>query len=100
MNRMKPKYQLTETNNAFHKNHWCVQILDGDFQGVVYQYDTLKVDTEKDEIRFNTITVENPDDLDLESAEFIDVMSEILDDILQEKYRENGNDDSPKSPEQ
>ena len=36
---MTTKYKLIDHPNGFHDDHWCVEIEEGTFKGVVYQYD-------------------------------------------------------------
>jgi hypothetical protein len=92
------KYELVESKNAFHNDHWCVKIMDGDFAGLVYQYDVIRIgeqtnDEGETEISFNTITVENPNNVDLTEEVEKGIMGEILIDIMtkqMEAIDENG----------
>ena len=60
-----PKFELVKTDDNFHDDHWTIKISDGSLSGVHYQYDTVSVnelgDDEGMELKFNTITIENPD---------------------------------------
>ena len=93
---MPVKYELIENKNAFHQDHWCVKILEGDFADLVYQYDVVKVnpteDPEENEIVYNTITVENPHKYDLTDEVEKNIMGEILIDIMTQKLDEAVNE--------
>jgi hypothetical protein len=85
-----PTYELIESDTGFHDEHWVVSILDGDLSGVKYQYDTISANEIDDalELKFNTITVENPEDKDLTAKESIDIMGDILVELLNESIEE------------
>jgi len=93
----KVKYQLIEHDNSFHENHWAIQLEDGNYQGVVYQYDTVSFeenDTNGDVVlSFNTITLENPNELDLKTEEFESIVGSILTKIIEE-HLENMDDEN------
>jgi hypothetical protein len=64
-----PKFELIPHDNGFHDDHWAVKIVEGDYKGLVYQYDVVKINEDEvgngAELKFNTITIENPYDVDL-----------------------------------
>ena len=92
---MSLKYSLVEHENSYHDNHWAVQIDNGKYANVVYQYDTVSINEEEGEltITYNTITVSNPNDLDLKSEEFEGIMGEVITDLIETHLQEIDNDD-------
>jgi hypothetical protein len=92
-----PKYEIVDSKNAYHDDHWCIKILDGDFAGLVYQYDVVKIQEDEDEagsaeVTFNTITVENPNNLDLTEEQEQGIMGSILIDIIQSEIEKLGDE--------
>ena len=87
---MTVKYELVDHPNGFHDEHWCVEIQEGPFEGVVYQYDTIHF-KEADEqgedaiLDFNTITVDNPNDEDLTTEEFSSIIGDVLVKIIADR---------------
>lgn len=98
------KYDLVESDGGFHKDHWCVRINEGEFEGLTYQYDVVKLEqTEEGDVqfKFSTIIIENPNDKDTEDPELITLFGDILVDMIQQHLKEqdgeNGIDDSNES---
>lgn len=93
---MTPKYSLVEHDNNYYENHWAIEIKDGEYEGVVYQYDTVSFDEEDNGdviLSFNTITLNNPKDLNLTSESFESILGEILTEIIEEQLEQvNGED--------
>lgn len=92
---MPVKYDLIEHDNSFHENHWAVRIEEGQYEGVAYQYDTVSIEEEDGDVvlSFNTITLENPDELDLTTDEFESTIGDILVSIIEEQLEQmNGED--------
>ena len=93
---MTVKYDLVEHDNSFHDKHWAVRLEEGDYEGVVYQYDTVSFNEENGEmiLSFNTITLENPNEVDLTTDEFETILGDILTGIIEEQLEqmENGED--------
>jgi len=89
---MTTKYRLVDHSNGFHDDHWCVEIAEGEFKGVVYQYDTINInEPEKGEdavLKFNTITVDNPNEEDLTDDEFAGIIGDILVKIISDRMEE------------
>ena len=87
---MPVKYELIEHDNSFHENHWAVRLEEGEYAGVVYQYDTVSVNEEEGEVvlSFNTITLDNPEDKDLKTDEFESIIGDILTSIIQEQLEQ------------
>ena len=88
------KYKLIDHPNGFHDEHWCVEIEEGTFKGVVYQYDTInfkETDENGDDavLNFNTITVDNPNEEDLTDDEFSGIIGDILVKIIAERMDES-----------
>lgn len=106
---MIPKFDLVESKKAFHDGHWCIRILDGEYEGLVYQYDTVRIE-EDDEgavLHFNTITVENPNNADLTEENDKHILGGILTAIIEEELNqldkeqdENGTPDTEESAAQ
>jgi len=72
-----------------YDDHWSIRILEGEYTGVVYQYDTVSMETRENNdddvyLTFNTITLENSDNLDLTSKTFEDTVGDILVSIIEE----------------
>lgn len=97
-----PNYEVIEHPNSFHNEHWCIQINDGDYEGLVYQYDVVRIgeaaeDGEAD-LTFNTITIANPNNVDLTQENDKGILGGILVNIIQEQLEqlnsENGTSDS------
>jgi len=99
---MSVQYELLEHENSFHDNHWAVKLTEGKYTDVVFQYDTVSMREENDEVvlEFNTITLDNPNEMDLTTDEFESTIGGILTDIIekhleeQEKNDENGTGDT------
>jgi hypothetical protein len=87
---MAIKYELIEHENSFHENHWAVRIEEGEYEGVSYQYDTVSINEEEGEVvlSFNTITLENPKELDLTSDKFESTIGDILVGIIEEQLEQ------------
>jgi len=104
---MIPKFEVVEHPNGFHDDHWCIKILDGEYAGLVYQYDVVKIGEDLDEdgsatLTFNTITVDNPNNCDLTEENDKGILGGILVNIIQEQLEaqanENGTSDTEESP--
>ena len=89
------KYELIEHENSFHENHWSVKLENGEYEGVVYQYDTVSFSEESGDVvlSFNTITLENPNEKDLKTEEFENIIGSILTDVIEQQL-ENINGDN------
>lgn len=88
---MTPNYSLIEHENTFHKDHWAIKIEDGDYAGVAYQYDTVSFNEEDSGdvvLSFNTITLDNPKELDLTTQEFESTIGNILVEIIEEQLEQ------------
>lgn len=100
MTQQVPQYKVTVHDNEFHKNHWCIEIEEGDLQGLVYQYDTVKVVDKTDtsiegndgnlHLDFTVIDVSNPKKYDLTDQQNIDIMGQVLVKILDEHMELGG----------
>lgn len=92
---MPVKYQLIEHENSFHENHWAVKIEDGEYEGVTYQYDTVSINEEEGDVvlSFNTITLENPNELDLTTDEFENILGGILTEVIEEQMEQMNDED-------
>lgn len=102
-----PKYELFDHPSGAHKNHWCVKIQNGVYKGLIYQYDTVNIEEDKDGdgavLHFSTIVVEKPEKINLTKEKDQSIMGAILVDIISEQLDtmkdadENGTSDSKKS---
>lgn len=100
--KMNRKYQLVDHNKSFHDKHWSIRIDEGEYEGVIYQYDTVSLKEEGEDVilDFNVINLENPNSMDLTDDKMSDIMGDILVELLedylkeQEKNAENGNTDT------
>ena len=99
--KKNPKWKLVAHDKAFHDRQWSVEILVGDYKGVVYQYDSVRFVGDDDDwkLHYNTINCANPNQKDLDSKEFVAVMDEILLELLSENFNESGNTDTKQSAE-
>jgi hypothetical protein len=90
---MTVNYELVEAKSGYHEDHWAIKLLEGDYEGVTYQYDTVAFEEENGQtiLKFNTITVENPNEKDLTSESFKDTIGDILVEIIEEQLREENN---------
>ena len=52
-------YKLIEFNEGENSDHWTVELLSGDFEGVKIQYGTITVDEENDTLTFDYEIVDN-----------------------------------------
>jgi hypothetical protein len=77
-------FEVIQHDDAFHEDLQCIHITEGDFEGVVFQYDNIRLEEDSDDptISFNFITVKNENNLDLTSDEFVSILGEILNDLL------------------
>jgi hypothetical protein len=86
---MPVKYDLVQHDDAFHDDHWAIKILEGDLEGVVYQYDTVTFREDDDGVGFldfDVLWIEGE-----EIAAFRDyekITGEILAGIIEENVRE------------
>lgn len=93
---MTLKYELVEHENSFHDKHWGIRLDEGEYEGVVYQYDTVSFNEDDGEmiLSFNTITLDNPNEKDLTTDEFETILGDILTNIIEEQLEqmEDGDD--------
>lgn len=77
-------FEVIQHDDAFHEDLQCIHITKGDFQGIIFQYDNIRLEEDGDDptVSFNFITVKNENNLDLTSDEFVSILSEILNDLL------------------
>jgi|TARA_B110000967_G_C18658425_1_gene446925 hypothetical protein len=89
---MAVKYDLVEAPDGFHADHWAVKVLEGSCEGLTFQYDTITFNEREDGqavLDYNTITIDNPTDVDLTSEEAIGIMGDVLVDIIEQQLRES-----------
>ena len=97
---MLPKYELITHDGGYHKDHWSLKILDGELEGLIYQYDTISFnedDNGQGFLNFNILTIDNPNEYDLTSGEVTDILGQVLVELVTEqmnKESENGDGNS------
>ena len=87
---MTVKYKLLESNQ------FAVEILEGELEGFTYQYDSVKINEDEDEIGLDynilDVTGEEVDcdvlELDLYSESNEEILGDILVDIIETKLKE------------
>ena len=80
-----PKFNVIEHKDSFHEDLMCIEILEGDYSGVIFQYDNLRLEEKDDDdvqMHFKFITVKNEQGLDLTEEPFIDTIGAILNELL------------------
>ena len=90
---MPVKYKLLESNQ------FAVEILEGELEGFTYQYDSVKINEDEDEIGLDynilDVTGEEVDcdvlELDLYSESNEEILGDILVDIIETKLKEMNN---------
>ena len=90
---MTVKYKLLESNQ------FAVEILEGELEGFTYQYDSVKINEDEDEIGLDynilDVTGEEVDgdvlELDLFSESSEEILGDILVDIIYNKLKEMNN---------
>tara|TARA_R110000796_G_scaffold5285_2_gene19993 strand:+ start:1136 stop:1414 length:279 start_codon:yes stop_codon:yes gene_type:complete len=90
---MTVKYKLLESNQ------FAVEILEGELEGFTYQYDSVKINEDEDEIGLDynilDVTGEEVDcdvlELDLYSESNEEILGDILVDIIETKLKEMNN---------
>jgi len=90
---VKYKYKLLESNQ------FAVEILEGELEGFTYQYDSVKINEDEDEIGLDynilDVTGEEVDcdvlELDLFSESSEEILGDILVDIIETKLKEMNN---------
>lgn len=106
MEMSAPKFELIEHKDA-SPEHWCIKIKDGEYKGLIYQYQTVSITEEQDEdgavLKFKTAVVSKPDDLNLTKEKDQSIMGAILVNILNEQFEtvkaadENGTSNTEES---
>ena len=90
---VKYEYKLLESNQ------FAVEILEGELEGFTYQYDSVKINEDEDEIGLDynilDVTGEEVDcdvlELDLFSESNEEILGDILVDIIETKLKEMSN---------
>lgn len=89
---MAVNYKLVESEGeGYHSDHWAIQILEGECEGLTYQYDTVQFNEVDGQgvLDFQTISIENPKENDLTSESVVGIMGDILIDIIETQLRES-----------
>lgn len=92
---MPVNYELVEHPDAYHDKHWAIKILEGDLEGVVFQYDTVKIREEDGQgiLDFEVLNVEKGEMVDTDDQATSDILGGILVDIIEQQMREMENGD-------
>lgn len=90
---MPVKYELISHDDSYHDNHWAIKILEGDLEGVVFQYDTVKFREEDGQgiLDFEVLNVEKGEMVDTNDQATSDILGGILVDIIEQQMREMDN---------
>ena len=92
---MPVKYELVTHDESYHDNHWAIKILEGDLEGVVFQYDTVKFREEDGQgiLDFEVLDIEKGEMVDTNDQATSDILGGILVDIIEQHMREMDNGD-------
>jgi len=92
---MPVKYKLVEHPDAYHDKHWAIEILEGDLEGVTFQYDTVKFREEDGQgiLDFEVLNIENGEIVDTDNEGTSEILGGILVDIIEQQMREMENGD-------
>ena len=92
---MPVKYDLVMDEEAYHDEHWSIKILEGDLEGVVFQYDTVKFREEDGQgiLDFEVLDVQNGEKVDVNNEATSNILGGILVDIIEQNMREMANGD-------
>tara|TARA_B000000532_G_C18854357_1_gene400959 strand:- start:122 stop:433 length:312 start_codon:yes stop_codon:yes gene_type:complete len=97
---MTVKFVTVENEKSFHDDMWCVHILEGKYQDVIYQYDVINVsdeDIKNGRLNFSFISIENPNNLDLTMKEFHNTIGDILTELIEGYFAERDKQDRTSS---
>ena len=90
---MKKIYEYDETVSVERRETVPIRITDGEYEGVTYQYGTIKFIEEGDNVRCNFTynIIENPNDIK-EDQDFVNQLGEILVEVLNDEIEETDED--------
>lgn len=90
---MTVKYELVSHDESYHDDHWAIKIMEGDLEGVVFQYDTIKFREEDGQgiLDFEVLNVEKGELVDTDDEATSEVLGGILVDIIEQQMREMEN---------
>jgi len=97
---MTVKYHTVDNEKSFHDDMWCIEILEGEYEGVIYQYDVINIsddDMENGKLNFSFITVENLNNLDLTTDKFKVIIGDILTELIEGYFVERDKQDRTSS---
>jgi len=88
METAAPEFELIDHQDG-DNDHWCIKIKDGEYKGLIYQYQTVSIN-EHDSgdgavLSFKTAVVENPNNINLTKETDQSIMGAILVNILDEQ---------------
>jgi hypothetical protein len=91
---MTTAYRTIQSHKkAFFKRSLSYEILDGEFKGVVFQFDNVKIDEIKEEgldIAFNFVIIDNPLNAKADEERIGPTIGYIMESILKEFLEEHG----------
>ena len=90
---MTVKYELISHDESYHDDHWAIKIMEGDLEGVVFQYDTVKFREEDGQgiLDFEVLNVEKGEMVDTNDQATSEILGGILVDIIEQQMREMEN---------
>ena len=81
-------YRVVENPNQADDEHYALEIIKGEFEGVVYQYGKVEFVEGKPELNFQRTIRRVPEGMDLSDLEQDDDLNNLMGDILVELLEE------------
>jgi len=81
-------YRIVESPNQADDEHYALEIIKGEFEGVVYQYGKVEFVEGKPELNFQRTIRRVPEGMDLSDLEQDDDLNNLMGDILVELLEE------------
>jgi len=81
-------YRIVENPNQAADEHYALEIIKGEFEGVVYQYGKVEFVEGKPELNFQRTIRRVPEGMDLSDLEQDDDLNNLMGDILVELLEE------------
>ena len=81
-------YRVVENPNQADDEHYALEIIKGEFEGVVYQYGKVEFIEGKPELNFQRTIRRVPEGMDLSDLEQDDDLNNLMGDILVELLEE------------
>lgn len=84
MNRLFDKWSFVEKD--FDQTDWYIKLTGGKFDGVIYKYERIKLDTDNESINFDYEISEYPNDNPQGTDEFNSAAGVILRSVLEDAF--------------